>query len=82
VPYLKAEALTVPSSAVFTDDLDDDKQYVYVPGVGSSAPTKRYVKTGKKTDQKVEILDGLKEGEKVLQQKPSESPKGAAKKEG
>jgi Cu(I)/Ag(I) efflux system membrane fusion protein/cobalt-zinc-cadmium efflux system membrane fusion protein len=80
VPYLKAEALTVPASAVFTDELDEDRNYVYVPGQGDE-PVKRTVKVGKKTDQKVEVLEGLKEGEEILQQKPGEGPKSAAPKQ-
>jgi multidrug resistance efflux pump len=82
VPYLKTQALTVPLSAVFTDELDEDKHYVYVPSEGDES-AKRPVKVGKKTDQKAEVLEGLKEGEEILQQKPGEGPKGAGpKKEG
>ena len=32
VPYVKKNALTVPASAVFTDELDDEKRFVYLVG--------------------------------------------------
>jgi multidrug resistance efflux pump len=32
VPYLKADALTVPASAVFADEADEDRHHVYVRG--------------------------------------------------
>ncbi len=67
VPYRKNDALTVPSSAVFTDD--DDARYVYVPQK-EGKPKKKTVTTGKTSDSKIEILDGLKEGDEILSSKP------------
>ena len=32
IPYKKSDALTVPPKAVFTEDLDPFKQYVYLVG--------------------------------------------------
>ena len=64
-PYLKQDALTVPPSAVVTDELDDQKQTVEVlekDGTTKSRP----VTIGRKTDKLVEILKGLSEGEQVV----------------
>jgi multidrug resistance efflux pump len=69
VPYHKADALTIPASAVFTEDEDEGKHYVYVAGKNGQQE-KRDVKPGKKSGTKVEILEGLKEGEEVLRTKP------------
>jgi HlyD family secretion protein len=64
-PYVKQDALTVPPSAVVTDELDDQKQTVEVLGKDGKATT-RPVKVGRKTDKQVEILSGLAEGEQVV----------------
>jgi len=69
VPYHKKEALTVPSSAVFTDDDDEDAHYVYVPTEAGKSE-KRTVKIGKKSEHKTEILEGLREGDEILTSKP------------
>ena len=69
VPYHKKEALTVPSSAVFTDDDDEDAHYVYVPTEAGKSE-KRTVKIGKKSEHKTEILEGLREGNEILTSKP------------
>jgi multidrug efflux pump subunit AcrA (membrane-fusion protein) len=61
--------LAVPSSAVQTDDADAAKRYVLVAGADGK-PQRRDVKLGKRTDAKVEIAEGLKEGETVLIKKP------------
>jgi hypothetical protein len=64
-PYLKLAAITVPPSAVVADELDDEKHTVQVleaDGTTNSRP----VTVGRKTDKQVEILTGLKEGEKVV----------------
>jgi len=74
IPYVKANALTVPAASVFTDDLDDDKRYVYLPGKDGK-PEKRYITTGMRTDRKVEVLEGLKEGDEILQEKPGDGKK-------
>ena len=64
-PYLKQDALTVPPTAVVTDELDEEKQTVQVlekDGTTKSRP----VTVGRKTDKQVEILKGLSEGDKVV----------------
>ena len=64
-PYLKKDALTVPPSAVVTDELDDQKQTVEVLEKDGTTKT-RPVVVGRKTDKQVEILKGLSEGEQVV----------------
>jgi multidrug efflux pump subunit AcrA (membrane-fusion protein) len=64
-PYLKQDALTVPPTAVVTDELDEEKQTVEVlekDGTTKSRP----VTIGRKTDKQVEIVKGLSEGEQVV----------------
>jgi HlyD family secretion protein len=69
VGYQNKDALTVPSSAVFTDDSDEDVHYVYVhPASGKHE--KRTVKIGKASGSKTEILEGLHEGDEILTAKP------------
>ena len=66
VTYDKAAALTVPKSAVFSDD--DDSKYVFV--VSAAGHSKQPVKTGRTKGDDLEILEGLKTGDKILQTKP------------
>jgi multidrug efflux pump subunit AcrA (membrane-fusion protein) len=63
--YVKQDALTVPPSAVVTDELDDQKQTVEVLQKDGTTKT-RPVTVGRKTDKQVEILKGLSEGEEVV----------------
>ena len=69
--YVKEDALVVPAKAVFTDELDPDKRYVYVLVDGK--PEKRSVKVGEQVRDKVEILSGLRDGEEILLEKPQGS---------
>jgi multidrug efflux pump subunit AcrA (membrane-fusion protein) len=69
IPYHHKAALTVPAASVFSDDLDEDEHYVYVPGKDGKAE-KRLVKVGKTAGDKIEILGGLQEGDEILQDKP------------
>jgi HlyD family secretion protein len=59
-----AKALTVPSSAVFSDE--DDEHYVYL----AHGHKKQPVKVGETNGKKTEILDGLKAGDQILLSKP------------
>jgi multidrug efflux pump subunit AcrA (membrane-fusion protein) len=68
--YHKKDALTVPVSAVFTDERDDDVHYVYLAHAKGGKPEKRTVKVGKHNSQKMEILKGLILGEEILTEKP------------
>jgi len=64
VLYDKKDAITIPPAALQTDPEDEDKKFVEVIGKDGK-PKKRPVTVGRKTDKKVEILKGLKPGEKV-----------------
>lgn len=67
--YSKADALLLPASAIFTEDFDDEAKYVWIAG---KEPKKQPVKLGQKMGEKVEILEGLSEGDEVLTEKPAE----------
>lgn len=72
VLYRKADALTVPASAVFEDDWADGLAYfVYLarPDKDGKHP-RRPVKIGKSAGGKTEIVDGLAEGDEILTSKP------------
>ena len=73
LPYKKLDALTVPPKAVFSDDLDVRKRYVYIAAKKEKEkPEKREVTVGKRNEKQVEILSGLREGEEVLLDRPAE----------
>jgi len=69
VAYSKPDAVTVPPAAVFSDQLDDSKQFVYRVGADGNHQ-RASVTIGQRTDTQVEILDGLLEGDKVLLENP------------
>ena len=69
IAYQKEDALTVPASAVFSDEGDEDHSYVYLAGKDGK-PEKRPVTVGKKSGAKAEILDGLHAGDEILAEKP------------
>lgn len=71
LPYVRREALVVPASAVFADEIDSDKQFVYM-AVETGKPKKQAVVVGQKSGDKVEILEGLEDGDEILAQKPEE----------
>jgi HlyD family secretion protein len=66
------EALAVPSAMVFTDERDDEKKYVWVKG-GDGKPEKKEVEIGKIVGGKTEIVKGLKEGDQIHKEKPSDA---------
>jgi len=72
VSYTKKDALTVPASAVFSDEIDEDRKFVYLRKK-DGGHEKRFVTVGKKTGKKAEIVEGLGEGDVVLLEKPKES---------
>jgi hypothetical protein len=72
VPYTKKDALTVPAAAVFSDEIDEDRKFVYLRKK-DGGHEKRFVTVGKKTGKKAEIVEGLGEGDVVLLEKPKES---------
>jgi multidrug efflux pump subunit AcrA (membrane-fusion protein) len=73
-PYAKPDALTAPASAVFAEELDEDEHFVYFSGTDGQHE-KRSVKVGKSAGGKTEILDGLKEGDEILLEKPKSDHK-------
>jgi multidrug efflux pump subunit AcrA (membrane-fusion protein) len=64
----KERALSVPAASVFTDEAEDLK-YIYRP-VRGGKPEKRTVKVGLTSGDRVEIVDGLSEGDEILASKP------------
>ena len=58
--------MTVPKSAVFSDD--DDSQHVFV--VDGDGHRKQTVETGRTNGDNIEIREGLKAGAKILLKKP------------
>jgi macrolide-specific efflux system membrane fusion protein len=59
----KPGALTLPAAAVRDKE---GKKVVLVPGAPGEQPVEREVKTGIEMDEKVEVLEGLQEGDTVL----------------
>jgi multidrug efflux pump subunit AcrA (membrane-fusion protein) len=73
VPWKKADDLAVPSKAVFSDDLDVQRRFVYVVAKKAGAKAeKREVTLGKRNDKQVEILSGLHAGEEILLERPKD----------
>lgn len=68
--YYKEKALTLPSTAV-TFDEESDSYIVYLPATGSEKPAKKSVKIGRRSADKIEILEGLAAGDAVLKDKPA-----------
>jgi len=71
VPYLKKHALVAPASAVFTDKIDSEKKYVYLCRDGDK-PQKQFVTVGKRSGDRLEILDGLDRGDEILMEEPKD----------
>ena len=69
VTYRKKDALTVPTSAVFSDELDEDRKFVYL-AIGDAERQKQRVVVGNHRGKKVEILKGLNVGDEILLKKP------------
>ncbi|MGQ9914763.1 MAG: hypothetical protein ACUVQQ_10510 [Thermogutta sp.] len=66
--YVKKDAVLVPSKAIFTEELDPTRRYVWVKGK-ADRPEKRPVEVGESAGESSEILDGLREGETVFLEK-------------
>jgi multidrug efflux pump subunit AcrA (membrane-fusion protein) len=72
VPYRKEDAITVLSTAVFEDDSADIiTNYVYLakPDKDGKFP-KQWIKIGKTSGGKTEVLEGLSQGNEILAAKP------------
>ncbi len=74
VGYQNPEARTIPPAALFLDEAAGDRPYVYLVKPGAK-PERRTVVAGKRTEAKVEVLEGLSEGDEVLLKKPAEEAK-------
>lgn len=70
VPYEKTDALAVPKSAVFPDELDEEKMHVYL-ATGDGKHKRQPVVLGKHGAKKVEVLEGLTAGDEILLEKPT-----------
>ena len=68
VTYTKLDAIVVPAMAVFDDEADEDRHYVYKSGAGTSE--KRTVTVGKRSSGRAEITKGLEVGDEILLTKP------------
>ncbi len=71
IPYKKTDALTVPPKAVFTEDFDPAKQFVYLQAKDGK-PQKRVVTLGERNDKQIEVLGGMAEGDEILLEKPKD----------
>ena len=69
VIYEKPNALTLPSSTVFSEDADPDSKFVYLPSKNGKT-RKKNVEVGKRFGDRIEILNGIRLGTKVLSEKP------------
>tara|TARA_Y100001934_G_scaffold118670_1_gene145207 strand:- start:216 stop:1748 length:1533 start_codon:yes stop_codon:yes gene_type:complete len=69
VTYRSERALVVPSSAVFKDEKKGEGWIAYIHREGKK-PTRKVIKVGKKSGNLTEILGGLKDGQKILAEKP------------
>jgi multidrug efflux pump subunit AcrA (membrane-fusion protein) len=68
VTYTNPLALTVPAVAVFDDEIDEERHYVYK--VAAGVPERRVVKLGKRSNGRAEIKAGLEAGDEILLAKP------------
>ena len=69
VIYEKANALTLPSSVVFSEDANPESKFVYLPSKNGKTRKKK-VEVGKRSGTRIEILKGIRMGTKVLSGKP------------
>jgi multidrug resistance efflux pump len=69
--YLKKDAISVPLKAVATDELDEQKHFVYVQ-TKDGKTKKQAVTLGEKNEKQAEILKGLSAGDKILAEAPKD----------
>jgi HlyD family secretion protein len=70
VTYDKKDALLVPTDMIQTDKDDEKIKYVMRLSGDDEEPVRREVKLGKTKDKMVEVLSGLKEGDKIVKEEP------------
>ena len=68
--YENANALTVPASSVFFDDLGEQEPYVYL-AKDDDEPVKQSI-DGKKIGDKFQVTRGLQKGDQILKSKPED----------
>ncbi len=71
VPYADRRALVVPAKAVFEDEWDEDRRYIFVMDK-EGKPQKRSVEVGRRSEDRVEIVRGLAEHEEILLDRPQD----------
>lgn len=69
VTYRNAQAVVVPAKAVFADEDDDTRHFVYVLGPDQK-PSRRECVKGVTVDERTEIVSGVAAGEAILENKP------------
>lgn len=70
VAYQKADAIAVPSTAVFAEELDETQRFVYVMKDGM--PARQPVEVGRASGDRLEITSGINAGDEILLEKPKE----------
>lgn len=70
VPYVKADSIAVPAKAVHADEEDDSAYHVYIRTAGGRSE-ERSVTIGRSHAGEIEIISGLRLGEKVLLEAPA-----------
>ncbi len=73
-PYRQRGALVVPPKAVFTDEWNPQRKYVWLYREGAK-PRRRTVVLGRQVDDKAEVLEGLEAGDKILLKAPDSDQK-------
>ena len=68
--YDKKDALMVPTDLIQTDKDNEKIKYVMLLKGDDEEPVRREVKLGKSKEKQVEILSGLKEGDKIVKEEP------------
>ncbi len=66
--YDNKNALMVPAAMINTDEDNDKLKYVMLSKGDDREPIRREVKVGKTKDKEVEILSGLKAGDKIIKE--------------
>jgi hypothetical protein len=64
--YEAADAVVIPADLVQTDKDDAEKKYVMLEAEDEENPFRRDLKLGKTKDKEVEVLKGLKAGDKIV----------------
>ncbi|MBT5715599.1 MAG: HlyD family efflux transporter periplasmic adaptor subunit [Opitutae bacterium] len=67
--YESEKAIAVPANAVFSERKEEENKFVYLHREGKK-PKKQMVRTGERSGEKIEILEGLKPGKMILAEKP------------